>query len=166
MTRMVADRPEQRAVLVPMTPADLWDHLIAFDDEFFPKWRRMPIVYDTNALAGEAGETLSALLSFLETVGKICNVAKKYEWQGGTSKRGSHEELWDHLWEEIADAETYLRLLVARLGGHHETLDRVVEQKYTINVARMTATDGDTPVFAAPLPPPEPGRKGSVDGPP
>lgn len=102
----------------------LWDEILGFNDEYFPGWRETPIIFLTNALAGEVGE--------------ICNEAK-HRIGGGTNKRIPTDE---EMLEEAVDVFIYLVLLAENLhkGGQRAFIDAGY-RKLKKNAARMNTCD-------------------------
>ncbi len=105
---------------MPRSIWTLWDEIITFKDEFFPGWRETPLIYLSNALAGEAGE--------------VCN-AVKHRLGGGTHKSNPTDA---KLLEEAADVFIYLVLLAEVLEeGGKEAFIRAGYRKLKINERRM-----------------------------
>ena len=100
---------------------DHFAEMSAFNDRFFPSWREEPLVYYSNALAGEAGE--------------FCNGVKKLTG-GGT--RGNAVTL-DDVRVELIDVWIYLGLAWMRLGGTQESFDAAFRVKMAEIRQRMEA---------------------------
>jgi len=80
----------------------------------------------SNAMAGETGELLEALLPLLARANSTCNLTKKVQ-------RGDEVPL-DEIGKEIADVVIYADLLAHRLGID---LSEAVRQKFDEVSARM-----------------------------
>jgi len=100
-----------------------WSRIIAFNDEYFPKWREdyQPI-FGSNALAGEAGE--------------VCNKIKKF-YGGGTNKDSSRVSESDIV-EECVDVYIYMVLLCESLGYGHQMFSEIFDSKMAELHRRMT----------------------------
>ncbi len=102
----------------------LWDEILAFNDEYFPDWRKTPLIFLSNALAGEVGE--------------LCNEVK-HRVGGGTNKRNPTD---GELLEEAADIFIYLVLLAETLDeGGREKFIAASYKKLRKNEARMNTRD-------------------------
>ena len=107
-----------------------WDHnhlkmMVEFNDEFFPSWRDEPLVYYSNALAGEVGE--------------FCNCVKKLA--GGGTRRNRIVSPEDAR-GELIDAWIYLGLAWMRMGGTSESFDAAFLAKMAEITRRMTERRG------------------------
>lgn len=102
----------------------IWKMLKKFNDEHFPGWRKTPLVYYSNALAGEVGE--------------VCNLTKKLTGRG--TKQEPIED--GKLIEEIADVEIYKILLLLRMGYSEQDFITAVLRKNRKNIHRMLGKKG------------------------
>jgi len=100
---------------------EVFMRIISLDDQFIENWRALPLIYWTNAMAGEVGE--------------LCNQAKKLAG-GGTKGDGSSVA---KIKEEIADTFTYIVLIWAGLGGTPQELIQEVLAKNEVNRQRLIA---------------------------
>ncbi len=105
---------------MPRSLQTLWDEILAFNDKHYPGWRRTPLIYLTNALAGESGE--------------VCN-KMKHRFGGGTHKIIPTDS---EILEEIVDVFIYMVLLIECLDerGQRGFIDAGY-RKLKVNVDRL-----------------------------
>ena len=102
-----------------------WQRVLRFNDEHFPNWRKVSLLYYTTALAGEVGE--------------VCNAVK--HMVGGGTNPSALRDFSDlsnaKVIEECIDTRIYLTLLLARLGVTEEQFAEAVNRRYAELEARM-----------------------------
>lgn len=94
-----------------------------------------------NALAGEVGEAVEAILYLVVASGRTSNFVKKmrrHEEGIASDKDPSMEELLNHIAEEIADVVIYADLLATKLGLD---LEASVKDKFNVVSERMGFTE-------------------------
>ena len=96
-----------------------WDKVLEFNNKHFPGWKERPLIFYSNALAGEVGE--------------ICNNTKKV-WGGGTNRECF--QAFD-LAAESVDVFIYLVLFLETIGVDRETFRILFERKMKILESRM-----------------------------
>ena len=103
-----------------------WQRVLKFNDEHFPNWRKVSLLYYATALGGETGEVQNAV---------------KHLIGGGTNRpfpeMSFFEEGMNKIAEECVDLRIYIDLLLARLGFTEEQFEQVVNRKYAELEARM-----------------------------
>ena len=118
-------RDERSPALTPERSSDHLKVMVEFNDEFFPSWHDEPLVYYSNALAGEVGE--------------FCNCVKKLA--GGGTRRNRIVSPEDAR-GELIDAWIYLGLAWMRMGGTSESFDAAFLAKMAEITRRMTERRG------------------------
>jgi len=103
---------------------EIWNKVIKFNDKYFPGWREIPLVYYSNALAGETGE--------------LCNLVK-HALGGGTNKRKVSPREFAL---EASDILIYLILFLERAGITKEKFEELFNFKMKVNRERMSGKGG------------------------
>jgi NTP pyrophosphatase (non-canonical NTP hydrolase) len=98
-----------------------WDEIIEFNDRFFRGWRDTPLVFLSNALAGETGE--------------LCNDTKHLDGGGTHRVQPSKSKMV----EELVDVFVYLVLFAEVLGYDEQRFRLALQDKMFENRRRVEA---------------------------
>ena len=104
---------------------EIWQKIINFNDKYFPMWRGTPLVYYSNALAGEVGE--------------LCNLVK-HALGGGTNKSKLFKVEPEDFALEVSDILIYLVIFLECAGITKEKFKEIFNRKMRINEIRMNET--------------------------
>jgi len=104
-----------------MTLNDIFIEVEEFQFHFFSNWREWPLVFFTNAIAGETGE--------------MCELTKKL--YGGGCCVQDDEKMKEQLKEELVDTYIYIILLAEKLNMTPYDLEDMVRNKMTLNASRL-----------------------------
>ena len=99
----------------------VWTDIVAFNDIYFPDWRKTHLLYWTNALAGEVGE--------------LCGDSKKLV--GGGTHRKKPMPSKKKMMNELADVFIYTVLLAESEGVEQADFCKLVNNKMKENKRRM-----------------------------